>query len=64
MRENDNNIKELGISPKKNMKFADLPLEDRRKIIFKSYYENLDKAKQKEEKEAKRKDGYDAFINN
>ena len=60
---NDNNIKELGISPKKNTKFTDLPLEDRKRIIFKSYYENLDKEKKKEE-EAKRKVGYDTFINN
>ena len=63
MRENDNNINELGISPKKNMNFADLPLEDRRRIIFKSYYENLDKDKKKEEK-AKRKVGYNTIINN
>jgi len=56
MRANDININGLGISPKKNTKLADLSLEDRRKIMFKSYYENLDKAKkEEEEKQFKKK---------
>ena len=63
MRANDININGLGISPKKNTKLDDLSLEDRRKIIFKSYYENLDKAKkEEEEKQFKKKHGEDQLV--
>ena len=58
MRENDININGLAIPPKKNIKLADLSSEDRRKIIFKSYYENLDKAeKEAEDKKLKKTRG-------
>ena len=58
MRKNDININGLAIPPKTNIKLADLSLEDRKKIIFKSYYENLDKAeKEAEEKQLKKTRG-------